>query len=203
MNTRTLPAAFRFALNRHDDPKPPVPPVAPPTPPVVPAPAPGPAPKSEGDPNDPPLGPAGEKALEEWKRRAKEAETAAKTAAEKVREFEDRDKSELEKAQALAARATVEAEKARTELARTRILAEHKLSEADAEFLPSGTEDEMRAAAARLAERIAAATPAPKGGPRPDPSQGSGRPVTPTDYRTAPKGDVQAKLRELGVRSYK
>ncbi|NUP49001.1 MAG: hypothetical protein HOW97_17100 [Catenulispora sp.] len=188
----TIPQPWRFQLDRHDDPQPPAPP----------APAPEPAPEPATDPADKPLGPAGEKALEEWKRRAKEAETAAKAAADRVREFEDRDKSELEKAQAAAERATREAETFRTELARTRILAEHGLSEADAEFLPAGSEDEMRAAAARLAGRLAAATP-PKTGPRPDPSQGSGRPVTPTDYRTAPKDDVKAKLRELGVRSYK
>jgi hypothetical protein len=196
MNTRILPTAWRFALDRHDDPQPPVAP-APPEPPT-----PEPPKDPAADP-DKPLGPAGEKALEEWKRRAKDAEAAAKTAADRVREFEDRDKTELEKAQALAERATREAETARNELARTRILAEHGLSEADAEFLPTGTEDEMRAAATRLAERLAAAAPPPKTGPRPDPSQGSGRPVTPTDYRTAPKSEVQTKLRELGVRSYK
>lgn len=197
MNTRTLPD-WRFLLGRHDDPQPPVP-----VPPVPAPPVPTPPPAADpADPADKPLGPAGEKALEEWKRRAKEAEATAKTAADRVREFEDRDKSELEKAQAAAARATADAETARTELARTRILAEHGLSEADAEFLPTGTEDEMRAAATRLAGRLAAAVP-PKPGPRPDPSQGPRQPAPPTDYRTAPKGDVQAKLRALGVHSYK
>lgn len=195
----TLPAPWRFALDRHNDPQPaPAPAPAP----AAPAPEPASAPAPGTDPADKQLGPAGEKALEEWKRRAKEAETKAKTAEDRVRTFEDRDKTELEKAQALAARATADADAARTELARARILGEHGLSEADAEFLPPGSEEEMRAAAARLAERIAVAAPASTG-PRPDPSQGSGRPVTPTDYRTAPKGDVQAKLRELGVRSYK
>lgn len=193
MNTHTPPAAWRFALDRHDDPQP--------------EPTPDPAPEPAADPksapaDDAPLGPAGEKALTAMKERARAAEAAQKALEAKVREFEDRDKSELEKAQALAARATAEAEAARTELARTRILGEHGLSEADAEFLPSGSEDEMRAAAARLAERIAAAAP-PKTGPKPDPSQGSGRPVTPTDYRNVPKDDVAAKLRELGVRSYR
>lgn len=192
MNIRTLPSPWRFALDRHDDPQPE------PTPDPAPEPTADPTP----DPDDKPLGQAGEKALAEWKRRAKDAEAAAKAAADRVKEFEDRDKTELERAQEAAARATAEAAAARTELARTRILGEHGLSEADAEFLPTGSEDEMRAAAARLAERLAASAP-PKTGPRPDPSQGSGRPVTPTDYRTAAKDDVRAKLRELGVRSYK
>lgn len=199
MNTRTLPAAWRFALDRHDDPQPPAPAPTPPAP-TDPAPA-GTDPATDPDPADKPLGPAGEKALEEWKRRAKEAEAAARTAAEKVREFEDRDKTELQRAQEAAARATAEAEAARTELARTRILAKHGLTEADAEFLPSGSEEDMRAAAKRLADRLAAATPPPAPGPRPDPSQGSGRPITPTDYRTASKDDLAAKLKELGVRA--
>jgi hypothetical protein len=191
----TLPNVWRFALNRHDDPVP--------TPAPAPTPAPVPDPVPAAVPaDDKPLGPAGEKALEEWKRRAKDAEIAAKAAAERVKEFEDRDKTELEKAQAAAATATAEATAARTELARTRILSEHGLSEADAEFLPAGSEDEMRAAAARLAGRLAATVP-PKTGPRPDPSQGSGRPVTPTDYRTASKDDVKAELAKYGVRSYR
>jgi hypothetical protein len=192
MNTSTLPGPWCFALDRHNDPQPE----------PTPDPAPEPAADPKADPaDDAPLGPAGEKALAAMKERARAAEAEKKALEAKVREFEDRDKTELEKAQVIAERATREAEAARNELARTRILAEHGLSEADAEFLPAGTEDEMRAAAARLAERLVAAAP-PKG-PRPDPSQGSGRPITPTDYRTAPKGDVQAKLRELGVRSYK
>jgi hypothetical protein len=51
---------------------------------------------SEG--GDAPLGPAGEKALDEWKRRAKEAEKTGRAHAAKIKEIEDRDKSELQKA---------------------------------------------------------------------------------------------------------
>src|SRR5690348_14768158 len=99
MNIRTLPSPFRFLLNRHDDPQPP----ANPTPPAPTPPAPGPAADPAGktdpaDPDDEPLRPEGVKALAEWKQRAKEAEAAAKTAADRVREFEDRDKTELERA---------------------------------------------------------------------------------------------------------
>lgn len=46
-----------------------------------------------------PLGEAGEKALEAFKQRAREAERAQKDLETKLKEFEDRDKSELEKAQ--------------------------------------------------------------------------------------------------------
>jgi len=192
MNTRPLPSAWRFALDRHDDPQPPA------TPEPASAPAPEPTADPAADPADKPLGPAGEKALEEWKRRAKEAEAAARTAAEKVREFEDRDKTELEKAQAAAARATAEAEAARSELLRQRIVNETGLSADLAEFLPAGDEETVRAAA----QKLAAATAAVKPGPRPDPSQGSGRPAPPpTDFRTASKDELRSKLRELGIRS--
>ena len=51
---------------------------------------------SEG--GDAPLGPAGEKALDEWKRRAKEAEKASRAQATRLKELEDRDKSDLQKA---------------------------------------------------------------------------------------------------------
>lgn len=44
------------------------------------------------------LGPAGEKALDEWKRRAKAAEKTAKEHAARLQEIDDRDKSELQKA---------------------------------------------------------------------------------------------------------
>ena len=186
MNIRT----WRFALDRHDDPQPE------PTPDPAPEPAADPAPDPSGDA---PLGPAGEKALAAMKERARAAEAAQKALEAKVREFEDRDKTELEKAQAAAAKATAEAEAARSELLRQRIVNETGLSAELAEFLPAGDEETVRAAAAKLA----AATVPPKTGPRPDPSQGSGRPVVPTDFRTAPKDDVKAELAKYGVRSYR
>jgi hypothetical protein len=57
----------------------------------------------------------------------------------------------------------------------------------------------MRAAAARLAGRLAAVPPL-KTGPRPDPSQGSGRPVAATDYRTASPEEFRAELAKHGLR---
>jgi hypothetical protein len=47
---------------------------------------------------DAPLGPAGEKALNEWKQRAKDAEKANRTNAARLQEIEDRDKTEVQKA---------------------------------------------------------------------------------------------------------
>ena len=49
-------------------------------------------------PGDAPLGPAGEKALNEWKQRAKAAEKASREQAARLQEIDDRDKSELQKA---------------------------------------------------------------------------------------------------------
>lgn len=56
--------------------------------------------------DDKTLGPAGEKALEEWKARAKKAEAEAKQNAERLKALEDKDKSELEKAQGQVAELT-------------------------------------------------------------------------------------------------
>lgn len=190
---------FTFRLDRHNDPAvPPTP--APPAPPAVPAPAPVPAPAAEpAADDDAPLGPAGEKALAEFKQRARAAEAAAKAAEDKVREFEERDKSELEKATAAAERATAEAAAAKAELVRQRVINETGLPVDLAEFLPAGDEDTVRAAAEKLkAATTAAARP---GTPRPDPSQGAGRiPPGPTDYRSAPREDVVAEMATLGIR---
>lgn len=58
--------------------------------------------KQEPETKDAPLGDAGEKALEAWKQRARDAEAKAKELAplaDKARELEEANKSELEKAQ--------------------------------------------------------------------------------------------------------
>lgn len=47
---------------------------------------------------DLPLGPAGEKALDEWKRRAKDAEKASRDQARRLQAIEDRDKTEVQRA---------------------------------------------------------------------------------------------------------
>lgn len=48
--------------------------------------------------SDAPLGAAGEKALNEWKARARAAEKASKEQSARLQEIEDRDKSEVQKA---------------------------------------------------------------------------------------------------------
>ena len=52
----------------------------------------------ESPQGDAPLGPAGEKALAEWKQRARAAEKASREQSARLKELEDRDKSALEKA---------------------------------------------------------------------------------------------------------
>lgn len=190
--TARIPFAYR--LDRHDDPTPPPAPTPPaPAPPADPAPSP-----DEPVADDPKLGPAGEKALAAMKERARIAEAAQKAAEAKTQAFEDRDKTELEKATAAAERATAEATEAKAELVRQRVINETGLSADLAEFLPTGDEDTVRAAADKL--KGALGTPA-KAGPRPDPSQGSGRPAPgPTDFRTASKAELKAETDKLGIR---
>ncbi|MEV4437491.1 hypothetical protein AB0K09_00490 [Streptomyces sp. NPDC049577] len=68
---------------------------------------------SSGAPNgDAPLGPAGEKALEEWKRRAREAEKLAKEHEKRIAAFEDAQKTEADKLVDRAAKAEERAAKA-------------------------------------------------------------------------------------------
>jgi hypothetical protein len=69
---------------------PPVPAAPPATPPAA-------DPATPPASDDPPLGPPGEKALAEWKTRAKEAERLAKEQADKLKAFEDAQKTEAEK----------------------------------------------------------------------------------------------------------
>jgi hypothetical protein len=70
-------------------------------------------PAEPGSPAEPagdaPLGAAGEKALAEWKQRAKAAERESKAHAARLQELEDRDKSEAQKAAERAAKAEVRA----------------------------------------------------------------------------------------------
>ncbi|MFF5186459.1 hypothetical protein ACFY30_22230 [Streptomyces sp. NPDC000345] len=165
------------------------PPAAPPAPPAPPTPAapPAPAPPPAGGTDDPPLGPEGEKALAEWKKRAKDAEALSRTQASELQTFRDRDKTEAEKqADALKA-ATERADKA-TQLAvssKVEALAAGRFADPlDAvEALRSGSflteagavdADAITAALDDLLTRKphwAATAPGPST-PRPDPSQG-------------------------------
>lgn len=73
--------------------------------------------------SDAPLGPAGEKALAEWKQRARAAEKASKEQAARLQELEDRDKSELQKATERAAKADARVADAARRVARAEVRA--------------------------------------------------------------------------------
>ena len=162
------------------------------TPPAPPAPAAEPGTPPEGGDGDAPLGPAGEKALAEWKRRAKEAEQQAKDHAARIKEYEDRDKTDAEK-QADALKAATERAEQATRLAvsaKVEALAAGRFQDPlDAvEALRSGSyvtqegavdADAITAALDDLLTRKphwAATEPGPRT-PRPDPAQGA-RPGT-------------------------
>ncbi|GAA5033148.1 hypothetical protein [Streptomyces siamensis] len=143
--------------------------------------------------DDPALGPAGEKALAEWKKRAKDAEALSKTQATRLQEYEDRDKTEAER-QADALKAAQDRAEQATRLAvssKVEALAAGRFQDPlDAvDALQSGsylTEDgtvDGAAITAALDDLLtrkphwAAAEPGPRT-PRPDPAQGA-RPGTP------------------------
>lgn len=163
-------------------------PAAPPTPAPAPTPATvAPAPQGDPAPQDPPLGPNGEKALA--------AERALRAAADKkagelqaeLDKIAEANLSDLEKAQKAAQDASEAAATARTEALRYRLAAAHGIdtkpgpngepSDADT-FLTGSDETSMTAQAERFAARLAGVTPPPPRTPAPDPSQGP-RPIDP------------------------
>lgn len=119
-----------------------------------------------------------EKEREARKNAEKQAKEAGKLAA-KLKEYEDRDKTETEK-QAEAIKAlTNERDEAAASLLRYQVAAEKALDPELVEFLPSGTREEMEAAAdkmlAKLGDITKPRTPAPTS------TQGkSGQPSAPT-----------------------
>ncbi|MGW1160369.1 hypothetical protein ACWD48_19555 [Streptomyces sp. NPDC002519] len=222
-NTRKswLPAAQSawFRLNRHDDPEP-----AEPEPVADPADDPEPEPEAEPEGADK-LGDAGKKALDKMKaeraaakKEAAEAKRAAAEAQRRIQEYEDRDKSELEKAQAKAEKDAARAEKA-TQRA---VKAEVKALAADAfadptdadllgdlsKYVDADGDINTEAISADLTDllerkphlRKAAAGPAVKPAPKPDPAQGSRPASPPTDFRTASKDEVAAELAKYSYR---
>ncbi|MFD5111444.1 hypothetical protein ACFWNG_03865 [Streptomyces sp. NPDC058391] len=153
-------------------------------------------PAAPGEPSgDVPLGPAGEKALAEWKARAKTAEKERNEHAARLREFEDRDKTEAER-QADALKAAESRAEQATRLAvsaSVQALAAGRFQDPQdaVDTLAGGTyltEDgavdgeAIKAALDGLLERKphwAATAPGPRV-PAPDPSQGARPGGTPT-----------------------
>jgi hypothetical protein len=171
-------------------------------PPPVPAAAPAPQPAAtdpakppEGDGGDAVLGPAGEKALTEWKKRAKDAEQVSKDQAARLKTFEDAQKTEAER-QADALKAAETRAEAATKLAvssKVEALAAGRFQDpqdaVDALSGGSFVSEEGAVDAAAITAALddlltrkphwAASEPGPRT-PRPDPAQGA-RPGTPAN----------------------
>jgi len=139
-----------------------------------------------GDPTpDASLGAAGEKALEAFKVRAREAEKQTKDLAAKVKKYEDRDKSESDKAAEKAAEAEKRATNAETKLMRVEIAAAKGLDPDMAARLVGDTREELEADATAFAKKIKAPTPGFDGGAR----------------SAAPDLDVDAGIRRMAGRA--
>jgi hypothetical protein len=169
-------------------------------PPPAPAPPPAPQPPANpatppegGDGGDPQLGPAGEKALTEWKKRAKEAEQLTKDQAARLKTFEDAQKTEAER-QADALKAAETRAEAATKLAvssKVEALAAGRFQDpqdavdalSGGSFVSEEGTVDAGAITAALDDLLtrkphwAAGEPGPRT-PRPDPAQGA-RPGTP------------------------
>jgi hypothetical protein len=224
-----LTVPFAAALSAHDDPAPPGDPAPPPPDPAPPAPPADPAAPSgepaDADDGNKPLGAAGEKALREWKERARKAELEAKAnrdAAARLKEIEDQQKSEAERLAEAAEQATARAAAAEQRAVSAEIRAQAATSFADpsdavvalgsdvARFLGAdGVSDDaaIQEALNDLLERkphwrraaAPPAEPAAPPAPRPDPSQGSRTKPAPVDF-TKDKAAYDEVSRRLGVR---
>jgi hypothetical protein len=167
------------------------PPPVPAAPPASP-PAADPATPPEGGDGDPALGPAGEKALTEWKKRAKEAEQLSKDQAARLKTFEDAQKTEAER-QADALKAAQDRAEKATRLAvssKVEALASGRFQDpqdavdalSGGSFVSEEGAVDAEAITAALEDLLtrkphwAAGEPGPRT-PRPDPAQGA-RPGT-------------------------
>jgi hypothetical protein len=104
--------------------------------------------------NDVPLGEAGEKALEAFKQRARDAEKEARALAAKVKEYEDRDKSEQEKLEERATTAEQRAAAAERQLLRFEVATAKSLPPALADRLQGDTKKALEEDADRLLELV-------------------------------------------------
>lgn len=107
--------------------------------------------------SDQPLGEAGEKALEAWKNRAKEAERKAKELeplAAKAREAEEANKSELEKATGKVDELNGQVKSLTDENLRLRVAIDNKVPSDLVDRLRGSTKDELAADAEELMKRL-------------------------------------------------
>lgn len=100
--------------------------------------------------DDNPLGPAGEKALEAFKKRARQAEAEAKELANKVKEYEERDLSEQERLAKAAEEAKTEAKRVESENLRLRVALDKNLPSELIDRLKGDSVEELEADAEHL-----------------------------------------------------
>lgn len=124
---------------------------------------------TKADDEDEELRPEGKKALDAFKKRAREAEDAKRELETKVKEFEDRDKSEQEKLEERAATAERQAEQAQAQLLRIQVATNKKLPLELASRLQGKDKKELEADADRLLELVK-----PNGKPAGDVDAGKG-----------------------------
>lgn len=120
---------------------------------------------------DKPLGEAGEKALDAFKQRAKEAEKRAKELETQVSQFEERDKSETEKLTGKLSKAEQRAEKAEAQLLRFEVAKEKEVPAEAVDLLSGSSREELEASADKILALVKSRpenneTPNFDGGPR-------------------------------------
>lgn len=123
---------------------------------VATAPAPEPTPPApEAKPkDDPPLGESGEKALEAFKQRARDAEKRAKELEGRVKEFEDRDKSETEKLSGKVESLTGDKKTLEAQNLRLRVALEKKLPAELIDRLKGDSKEEIETDAEQLLKLV-------------------------------------------------
>jgi hypothetical protein len=139
--------------------------------------------------SDADLGEKGEKALEAWKTRARNAEKKAKELeplAARAKELEEAQKTNEQKLTEALDAAKADATTSKAELLRLRVGLDKGVPAALVKFLPSGTQEEVEAAA----DELLASLPTTDGPRRPQPNPEQGR--TPTT-----REDPDAWLRDM------
>lgn len=122
----------------------------------------------------PDLGDAGKRALQEERRKAREAAKALAEAQARLREFEDRDKSEAEKTAERLSAAEKRAQDAEQRALRLEVAAEKGLTPGQAKRLVGATREELEADADDILATFPTVPAQPeRKAPKPDPSQGA------------------------------
>lgn len=124
--------------------------------------------------SQPDLGDAGKRALQEERRKARDAAKRAADLEARLKDYEDRDKSEAEKTAERLSAAEQRALQAEQKLLRLEVAAEKGLTPAQAKWLVGASREELEANADEIREAFPTAPAVPeRKAPKPDPSQGS------------------------------